>query len=363
MTIRSIHWSVMIAISASIFGTSLNAQVKEAEQGSVEVRGKALFRDGQPWIPHGFYQIAFEVAPANLARADHPFWATAQNNWRPEEYQGMREAGADTVRIQIAQSGADPASPAYDQAFVEKAMLAVRTARQAGMTVVLCVQGESHVPQVRPLGLPGDGTRRIWKNIAPQFANDHGVMFELLNEPQPPPSPGNWKEWKATMTETLAVVRRAGATNVVIADGLGGGQVLDGAPLLDDPQVAYASHPYATKRSGQVDQTRAAWDAKFGNFARRAPVIITEWHFGGFFCDADTPAATLDFLHYIQERGIGVIVGTWDWAPAGFGNARWNFPNAKFSTFSGLSCHQPGYGLGEVIRKWYTTGVIPDTPE
>jgi len=355
---------VVFATAVSLLGAnSISAQSTPSANGEVEIQGKVLLRDGKPWIPHGFYQIAFEVAPANLARADHPFWTTAQEDYRPEEYLGMRAAGADTVRIQIAQSGADPRSPIYDAAFLSKALDAVRAARRTGLTVIICIQGESHVPRVKPLDLPGDGTRRIWKKIAPDFKDDRGVIFELLNEPHLLPSPANWIKWKAAMTKTAQVVRNEGAKNVLIADGLDSGQVLDGAPLLDDPQVAYASHPYADQRSGQYGQTRQAWEKKFGAFAQRAPVIITEWHFGGYFCNSDTPAATLDFLHYIEERHIGVVVGTWDWPPTGFGNARWGFPDAKFSSFSGLSCHQPGYGLGRVIKTWYTTGRIPAEPE
>jgi endoglucanase len=356
-------FTAVAAMLSLLWVAKASAQPWQHKESEVEIRGKELLRDGRPWIPHGFYQIAFEVAPANLSRADHPFWTTAQEDYRPEEYTGMRAAGADTVRIQIAQAGADPKSPIFDRAFLNKALDAVRAARRAGLTVIVCVQGESHVPHVPPLDLPGPGTRRVWEKIAREFADDRGVLFELLNEPKPVPNPENWMKWKEAMTETAQTVRKTGARNVIIADGLESGQVLDGAPLLNDSQVAYASHPYADQKSGQYGQTRDAWEKKFGSFARRAPVIITEWHFGGYFCDADTPRATLNFLHYIEERHIGVVVGTWDWPPAGFGNARWDFPKAKFSSFSGLSCHQPGYGLGRVIEHWYTTGHIPEAPE
>jgi hypothetical protein len=33
-----------------------------------------------------------------------------------------------------------------------------------------------------------------------------------------------------------------------------------------------------------------------------------------------------------------------------FGSARWDFPSLKVSSFTGLSCHQKGYGLGKVVR-------------
>lgn len=351
---RRVGLALFVSI-AFAYGQSVPTAV-----GQIVVRGKQLYRDGRPWIPHGDYQIAFEVAPENLSRADHPFWKVASANYAPEEYTEMRDAGADTVRIQIAQPGADPDDPLFNPKYVKRALAAVRSARAAGLTVILCVQDESHVPGEQPIDLPDNGTRRVWASIAPEFANDRGVMLELLNEPRPEADPHNWHRWKKMMTETVRVVRKSGATNVLIADGLNVGQTLKGAPMLDDPQVAYASHPYALQQFGQ---TKQAWDNKFGDFARRAPVIVTEWHFGGFFCNSETPRATVEFIRYLQQHGIGVVVGTWDWAPAGFGNARWGFPHARFSSFRGLTCHQPGYGLGLTIEKWYRSGVPASFPE
>lgn len=92
-------------------------------------------------------------------------------------------------------------------------------------------------------------------------------------------------------------------------------------------------------------------------------MIITEWISGGYFCNADTPESTVQFVQYLQEHGIGLEMGLWDWAPKGFGSIRQGFPNARFSSYGGLSCHQPFYGSGGVIKTWYTTGVPANTPE
>jgi hypothetical protein len=108
-------------------------------------------------------------------------------------------------------------------------------------------------------------------------------------------------------------------------------------------------------RVRSVEATQSAsrvWDAKFGNFSRRAPVIITEWISGAYFCDADTPESTVQFIQYLQEHGIGLEVGVWDWTEGGFGSACWDFPSPKVSSFTGLSCHQKGYGLGKVVESW-----------
>ena len=148
---------------ASLTSAILPASAQEPSgRGEVVGQGKTLLRDGARWIPHGYYQIAFEVAPGNLDRADHPFWKTAADNYTPREYGYMREAGADSVRLQIAQAGADPQSPLFDRAFLDKALDAVRSARTAGLTVIVSVQDESHVPGDQPIDLPDDGTRRAW---------------------------------------------------------------------------------------------------------------------------------------------------------------------------------------------------------
>lgn len=357
----------------SMVGTALVADQVADRGGQVVVRGKDLVRDGQRWVPHGYYQIAFEVAPGNLARADHPFWATAYHHYTPDEYPAMRRAGADSVRLQIAQAGADPQSPQFDRAFLDRALGAVSAARAAGLTVIVSVQDETHVPGDKPIDLPDEGTRRVWRGIAPRFAHDRGVLYELLNEPRPQPGPGNWSRWAQAMNATIRTVRQAGAPNVVIADGLAVGHVIDGAPTLGDPQVAYASHPYALPPppkgrpaapwQGPGGQRRPAWEAQFGTFAEHAPVIITEWGSGGYYCDTDTPESTVRFTQYLQQKGIGLEAGTWDWAPGGFGSARWGFPAGRPSRFSGLTCHQPGYGSGSVVRTWYTTGEPARSPE
>jgi len=131
----------------AICQTAQRGLSRQSGPGQVQVRGRELLRDGQRWIPHGFYQIAVEVAPGNLNRADHPFWAIVYSRYTPEEYTEMRRACADSVRLQIAQADADRQSPLFDREFLDKALGAIRAARAAGLTVIVCVQDESGSPQ------------------------------------------------------------------------------------------------------------------------------------------------------------------------------------------------------------------------
>jgi hypothetical protein len=87
---------------------------------------------------------------------------------------------------------------------------------------------------------------------------------------------------------------------------------------------------------------------------------ITEGISGAYFCDADTPESTVQFLQYLQKYGIGLelVFGTGlqeaSVAPA-------DFSSPKGSSFTGLSCHQKGCGLGKVVESWYSTGIPPTT--
>jgi hypothetical protein len=59
-----------------------------------------------------------------------------------------------------------------------------------------------------------------------------------------------------------------------------------------------------------------------------------------------------NFLHYLQEHGIDLEAGVWEWTSKGFGSARWDSPSLKVSSFTGLSCHQKATAL----EKWLSPG-------
>ncbi len=92
------------------------------------------------------------------------------------------------------------------------------------------------------------------EQLAPLFKNDPEIIFEIMNEPQPQPTAVNWAAWATAMNAMIAIIRGAGATNVLIADGLGFAESLSGAPALTDPlnQYAYADHPYFHMASDQT---------------------------------------------------------------------------------------------------------------
>jgi hypothetical protein len=71
----------------------------------------------------------------------------------------------------------------------------------------------------------------------------------------------------------------------------------------------------------------------------------------------------MQFIQYLQEHGIGIEAGVWDSTSGRFSSARWDFLSPKVFSFTGLSCHQKGYGLGRVVESWYSTGIPSTTPK
>ena len=303
-------------------------------------------RNGHPWAAHGLVQIAFVAPPA----AQTGVFVEAYRNYSPTDYAQMRRRGFDSVRIQVSQPGLDPHSRLFDPAFRGRVVDAVRAARAAGLVAIVSVQDEKQSGETDVAALPNDGTRRVWRSLAPVFAGDDGVVYELLNEPNLPPSPANWRLWSDAMNRTIAVVRRAGARNVVVADGLLFAERLGAAPELEDPigQLAYGSHPYAHDAEGQRP---AAWDQKFGDFARRHPVIVTEWTtVPQYYCDGNTARFAATFIGYLERRGIGLTAYAWDFSGPKFGSAYHGFP-AQPTTYEGKVCGDAGFGPGMLLER------------
>ena len=249
---------------------------------------------------------------------------------------------------------------------------AVKAARAAGLTVIIGTQDEAVVGRSTRAGLPDDATLRVWQQLIPAFATDKGILLELYNEPvitadQTIPA-ADWQTWAAAMNKTIAGVRGDGATNGLGADGRERAIGLSGAPDLTDPlkQVVYAAHPYAFS---DADKTTDFLDHSFGDFAASHPVIITEYGLG-YSCSALDPGFLITFFHYLQDRGIGLEIGAWDWGGTGsFGNARYNFPaapvfsrfydNGTFQMCNSSTVTDGKRGPGLTVNQWYTTGTIP----
>ena len=207
----------------------------------VTVSGNQVLRDGVPWTPHAVQLVAFVAPPAAQTGA----FAAAYAHYSTAELSAIKTWGADSIRFQISQPGADPQNALYDPAFVKMFVGAVKFARSIGLNAIVSIQDETQSGETAPTAmLPNDATNRVWRNIAPMLNGDNGIVYEMFNEPQPLPNAADWQDWAAAMNTVVQTIRATGATNTLLADGLNYAESLDGViPLTDPPKRGVLLHP------------------------------------------------------------------------------------------------------------------------
>ncbi|MCF3142865.1 cellulase family glycosylhydrolase [Streptomyces platensis] len=120
------------------------------------------------------------MAPQERLKGDY---AKAGRRFGAEELRAARAKHADTIRFQVSQFALDPQDPIYAPDYLKKVGKAVHLARGLGFTVIVSLQAERHAGRNGRCLLPDAGAERAWSRLAPTFADDHGVMLQLYNEP------------------------------------------------------------------------------------------------------------------------------------------------------------------------------------
>ena len=327
-----------------------------AASGEISVQGTTILRDGQPWVAKGVTVVGL-IGPAN--RIGGPY-AIAAKRWGSDELTAIKAYGADLIRFQVSPFALDPQSAIYTPDYANTVIQAGRMARAMGFAVIVSMQSGVQLFGITDhRGLPNDSTLRAWQQIAPQLSNDNGVIFELFNEPSKtrgdPSAPDpTWGDWLAAHQPLVDQIRKDGAHNVIMLDGLQWTQTLNGAPTAADPNVIYAVHPYAGP--GQKLRSPAEWDAAFGNFAKMHAVLISEWNEISIdvHCTPDFPEIAANLLAYARVHNIGVV---------GWG---FDFPGTLFkadgtlTSYNGFVCEKgvpygkrATYGAGELIAQYF----------
>lgn len=335
-------FAVLLLCLSGVFTAAEAADVPPG--AAITSQGTTILKNGQPWIPKGVVVVGFVAPPGHLL----PAYAAAASRWGAGELAGIAAYGADLVRFQVSQFGLDPKSSIYSAGYADSVVQAVRLARANGFAVIVSMQSERPAGLIDDRGLPNHSTLRAWKTLAPSLFADHGIMFELFNEPSktrehPLSADPTWADWLSAHLPILNWIRQSGGTNAVIVDGLRWAQTLAGAPAINDLNLIYAVHPYETQSS----QSSAEWDTAFGDFAQTHPVLITEWNtLRKGRCNPNTPSVAAALLQYAGAHRIGVVGWAFDLSNTLLRD------DGKPTTLRGFACDvRRPFGAGELITQ------------
>ena len=171
-------------------------------------------------------------------------------------------------------------------------------------------------------------TSEFWTYMAPRFANDTHVIYELFNEPVNPGASdaARWTSVKNDMQTWIDIVRGYAPDNLIFVGTPSYCQIIGPTATdpVDDVNVVYISHVYPLH---WVSSGNQYYRDTITAAAAAHPVVLGEWGFSSDPCvsdyitygDASTYGQPLK--EFVEGLGIGSIAwcaGGWDWRPPMF---------------------------------------------
>jgi hypothetical protein len=116
-------------------------------------------------------------------------------------------------------------------------------------------------------------TRAFWDHVAPIYADQPHVLYELFNEPIGPNTwDEDWATWKTVAQPWVDLIRSHAPKTPIIVGSPHWSQFTQYA--ADDPftgdNLIYTAHIYPAIKQSE-------WEEKFGAPAESVPVFVTEW--------------------------------------------------------------------------------------
>ncbi len=172
----------------------------------------------------------------------------------------------------------------------------------------------------------------FWKYMAPKFAANPYVMYEIFNEPI---LPDDWGTFKSTIAQPITTLIRSYApNNLILVGGPYWSSHISGAATdpVTGSNIVYIAHVYSNQT------TPALWESRYGAVADKFPLFITEWGFETGGTEGGDLIWGQAFQSWMQNRGLSWTAWCFDtlWGPRMF-NSDWTL-----KTGSG--------GMGEFVR-------------
>lgn len=167
------------------------------------------------------------------------------------------------VRIGAHQSYNDPAA-----AFANHIDPFVQQAISLGQYVIVDLHLVSNYGSG---GTPQSKVLDFWSYVAPRYANNPEVIFEIYNEPI---NPDDWTTWKNFIQPVVDTIRAVAPNNLILMGNPQWSTRVNEAVTdpFTDSNMVYVYHIYPNQPA-----TTSSLDSKFGNAANSIPIMITEF--------------------------------------------------------------------------------------
>lgn len=186
--------------------------------------------------------------------------------------------------------------------------------------------------------------KEFWTFMAPKFADNPKVIYEIFNEPI---NPNDWTTWKNTIAQPATnLIRSFAPHNLIFIGGPYWSSNMAGAATnpVSGTNLVYIGHVYS-------NQTPAMWEARYANLASKYPLFISEWGFESGGTEGGDINYGKAFESWMRTRNLGWTAWCFDtrWGPRMF-NSDWTLKDGNG-------------GQGAFIRDLLQEEYINNTPD
>ncbi len=195
---------------------------------------------------------------------------------------------------------------------------AVQYAKSKGMYVIVDLH---YIMDITATSANNTTVRQFWTDMAPRYADDPMVLYEVYNEPINTGGTQNWNDWQPIVQDFVDIIRGHAPQNLVLVGGPKWSQKIGGCATnpVTGGNIVYVAHLYSWHYYGadgadienQVETCHAAY-----------PVMLTEW--GG---DNTTQLGYIAAL--IRDNGLSFTGWAFHntWGPAMFSGGTDDVPS------------------------------------
>jgi hypothetical protein len=291
-------------------------KIKDAEGHIVVLRGVCSPDIGEIKEWYGIHDYIDRITNPDDPNGNSPGWYT-----RVIKYMVV-PSDSDVTGSPLVFNPHDLSDP-NNETISEALRDAVDYGAEKGVYSIICLN--YHLP----INVKVAEVNAFWGYMAPKFANDGNVLFELFNEPND--SAGNWGIVKNRMQTWVNIVRASATDNLVLVTGPCWAQQIEQAVLKPANPVEGSNIVYDLHCFGNTWRTNPAWiTEQIDTVSPAYPVLVTAWGYEpnddpnkdsknewmyGSASDFGQP-----FLNYLEGLGIGNVAwsASYNWSPPMF---------------------------------------------